>query len=205
MTLQLYGHRQSAPTRELLILCEELGVEYELVEVNQAEEIYLPEALNPLCKVPMIDDDGFMLAEVHAIGRYLVASRGASERVYPPDPQQRAVADQWLAWQEIRLAPLSAQQLYYQRLNPQLPEAGQVLTDVSATLVQLLPELELALTERVIRDQALSLVTIALGVSFEQLVVGEFSLTAWPAIAQYQQRWSGSAAFNATRAGEFSV
>jgi len=202
--MDLYGHLLSAPTREVLILCAELGVDCELTEVNQDEAIYLPEALNPLCKVPMIDDDGFMLAEVHAIQRYLVASRNADASIYPTAPQARAVADQWLDWQAFRLAPLSAQQLYCRYLNPQLPDAQAQLDAGAEQLNQLLPELELALSEGLVDGQTISLVTIALGVSLEQLIAGGFSLQPWPTIAQQLSQWSALPAFQATRPDEIS-
>uniref|UniRef100_UPI00356712B1 glutathione S-transferase N-terminal domain-containing protein n=1 Tax=Immundisolibacter sp. TaxID=1934948 RepID=UPI00356712B1 len=74
VTLDLYGHSWSAPSREVRILCAELALDYRFIEVKQAEAgDYLPEALNPACKVPMIDEGGFILGEAHAILRYLAA------------------------------------------------------------------------------------------------------------------------------------
>ena len=202
--MELYGHRLSAPTREILILCAELDIACELVEVNHGEAIYLPEALNPLCKVPMIDVDGFMLAEVHAIQRYLVASCNADNSIYPTAPQPRAVADQWLDWQAVRLAPLTAQQLYYRRLNRQAVDASIMVDGAAEKLSQLLPELELALTEKLFDGQVLSLVTIALGVSLEQLAVAGFSLQPWPMIEQWLSLWSKWPAVLANRPAAIS-
>lgn len=197
--MDIYGHQQSAQTREIRILCAQLDIDYELVEVNQGDLIYLPDALNPLCKVPMIDDQGFMLAEVHAIQRYLVATRGAADTVYPADYQQRAVADQWLDWQTTRLAPLSAEQIYCGCLNPRVEGATRRLEHAAETLEQLLPELERALTEQQFDAEMVSLVTIALGVSLEQLQLGGYSLQPWPHIADCQQRWSALPVFKNTR------
>ena len=202
--MELYGHRLSAPTREILILCTELGIDCELVEIGQGDAIYLPEALNPLCKVPMIDDDGFTLAEVHAIQRYLVAGRPTEEAIYPSGVQARAMADQWLDWQSVRLAPLSAQQLYYCRLNPRAHDAPVLVDRAGEKLHQLLPELELALTQNLIDGQRLSLVTIALGVSLDQLVVGGFSLQSWPMIQQWLVQWSAWPAVNANPLAQIS-
>ncbi|MGK2942307.1 MAG: glutathione S-transferase family protein, partial [Immundisolibacter sp.] len=109
VTLDLYGHPWSAPTREVRILCAELAVDYRFIEVKQAEAgDYLPEALNPACKVPMIDADGFILGEAHAILRYLAVGHDTAGAWYPAAPQVRARVDQWLDWQALRLGRLAA-------------------------------------------------------------------------------------------------
>ncbi len=180
--LMLYGHPLSAPTREIRVLCHQLNIEYEMVVVQQTEGPYLPEALNPLCKVPMIDDDGFVLSEVHAIQRYLVQSRRAAAQLYPAQTKARAVADQWLAWQQ-RLALQSAELIYCRKLNPQLEAAGRV-ERAESNLAQLLPELQMALEDGTVDGNGCSLVTIAVGVSLQQLSQSDFSLLPWPAIEQ---------------------
>ena len=193
--MDLYGHPLSAPTREILILCAELGIQCNLIAVKQGDEPYLPEALNPLCKVPMIDDDGFMLAEVHAIQRYLVGQYGADNKLYPVEPAARGVADQWLAWQAQRLALQSADQFYCKRLNTQVEEGESRLASSANVLRQLLPELEVALTDGTLDGKQLSLVVIALVVSLDQLVASDFDLTPWPEISAFEASWAGSAPF----------
>ena len=201
--MDIYGHPLSAPTREILILCAELGIEYDFIEVKQGDQPYLPEALNPLCKVPMIDDDGFMLAEVHAIQRYLVGQYGADSKLYPAEPAPRGIADQWLAWQLQRLALQSAEQFYCKRLNAQVEDGESRLAASANLLRQLLPELELALTDGTLDGKQLSLVVIALVVSLDQLVASDFDLTRWPAISAFEASWVGVAPFTATPGQRF--
>lgn len=197
--MDVYGHRLSATTREILILCAELGLSCELVEVGQGDEPYLPEALNPLCKVPMLDDEGFVLAETHAIQRYLVSKVGGGDRLYPADLQQRALADQWLQWQAIRLAPQVAQLIYCRCYNPAADDAIRRVETAKQILNQLLPELERALADGELNPSPLSLVSIALGVSLEQLLQAGFLLTNWPHISESVVAWSATAAFMDTR------
>ena len=196
--MDLYGHPLSAPTREVQVLCRQLGIECELIEVKQGGDAYLPEALNPLCKVPMIDDDGFTLAEVHAIQRFLVARFGREGSLYPVEPAARAVADQWLAWQAQRLAVQSAEQFYCKRLNVEVAGAEQRLAKSADILGQLLPELELALGDGSVNGSEISLVVIALVVSLDQLVASDFDLAAWPAISAFEESWAGKSPFLAS-------
>lgn len=197
--MEVYGHPLSAPTREILVLCAELGLHYELVKVGQGDEPYLPEALNPLCKVPMLDDEGFVLAETHAIQRYLVNKVGGVEALYPADPRQRAVADQWLQWQAIRLAPQVAEFIYCSCYNPAAKDAIRRVESAKTILEQLLPELERALAEGELNTTPLSLVTIALGVSLGQLLEAGFSLTSWPQTGENLVAWLATTAFADTR------
>lgn len=54
-------------------------------------------AMNPNRKVPTIDDNGFVLWESNAIVRYLCRQYGHGS-LCPDDPQQAALADQWMEW-----------------------------------------------------------------------------------------------------------
>ncbi|MDR6289382.1 glutathione S-transferase [Inquilinus ginsengisoli] len=52
-------------------------------------------AMNPHGRVPVIDEDGTMVWESHAILRYLAARDG---RLWPQDPAERSQADRWMDW-----------------------------------------------------------------------------------------------------------
>ena len=61
-------------------------------------ESYIPDQIKPDCKIPMLNDAGWVLSDSHAILRYL-----ATETWYPVEAQKRAIVDQWLGWQGCRL------------------------------------------------------------------------------------------------------
>ena len=63
--------------------------------------------LNPNRRVPVIDDDGTVVWESHAIVRYLAAKYGA-EPFWPADPGQRAQSDMWTDWTLADLSRLSS-------------------------------------------------------------------------------------------------
>lgn len=55
-------------------------------------------AMNPNGRVPVIDDDGFVLWESNAIVRYLAARHAAGTPLFPDDVAVRASADKWMDW-----------------------------------------------------------------------------------------------------------
>lgn len=103
--MKLYGHPWSSNARRVQMLCEELKIPYtyEAVDLKQGQQ-YTPEfqKLNPNSKVPVIDDDGFVLWESQAILRYL-ADKHQAAAWYPTERKQRAIVEQWLDWNQTRL------------------------------------------------------------------------------------------------------
>jgi glutathione S-transferase len=95
----IYGRANSSNVRKVLWLAEELRLPVDRRDYGRG---YAPtdtpefRALNPNAKVPVMDEDGFILWESHAILRYLAARHGPDW--YPADLQQRAIIDQWLDW-----------------------------------------------------------------------------------------------------------
>ncbi len=95
--LKIYGSDLSGPANKVRFVANALGLKYEYIAVNLREgEHQKPEFLkiNPVGKIPAIDDNGFYLFESAAIMRYL-ADKEKSD-FYPKDLQQRAIVDQWI-------------------------------------------------------------------------------------------------------------
>jgi glutathione S-transferase len=61
--------------------------------------------MNPNGRVPVIDDDGFVLWESNAIVRYLAAKHG-NGTLCPADAQVRAAGDRWMDWATSTVAPV---------------------------------------------------------------------------------------------------
>jgi glutathione S-transferase len=85
-------------------LLEELGAEYALEIYDRNEMGRAPPELknaHPLGKSPVIDDDGFVLAESGAIALYLLEKFDPENKFGPPsDPKARAEWMQWLMYTE---------------------------------------------------------------------------------------------------------
>lgn len=93
-------------------MLEELGAPYELEFYDRNEMGRAPPELknaHPLGKSPVIDDDGFILAESGAIALYLLEKFDPDRKFGPPkgDPKARAEWMQWLMYTEASaFAPL---------------------------------------------------------------------------------------------------
>ena len=99
----------------------ELGLNYDHKDyLPRAPETRTPEfrALNPNGRVPVIDDDGFVLSESMAINFYL--SKKYESPLYPSDPRNEALAWQWSLWETDRL---DRQIVNYVRHTTEFPEA----------------------------------------------------------------------------------
>ncbi len=74
--LKIWGRKNSSNVRKPLWAAEELGLAYEAIDAGGAFGVVdTPEyrAMNPNGRVPVIEDDGFVLWESNAIVRYLLA------------------------------------------------------------------------------------------------------------------------------------
>ena len=86
-------------------LLEELGATYEFEFYDRNEMGRAPPELknaHPLGKSPVIDDDGFTLAESGAIARYLLEKFDTDNKLGPQsdDPKAKAEWMQWLMYTE---------------------------------------------------------------------------------------------------------
>lgn len=99
--LKIWGRKNSSNVRKPLWAAEELGLAYEAIDAGGAFGVVdTPEyrAMNPNGRVPVIEDDGFVLWESNTIVRYLLAKHAPDSAWYPADAQARATADKWMDW-----------------------------------------------------------------------------------------------------------
>ncbi|MGE1175653.1 glutathione S-transferase [Pseudomonas sp. BW7P1] len=99
--LKIWGRKNSSNVRKALWAAEELKLGYEAIDAGGAFGVVdTPQyrAMNPNGRVPVIEDDGFVLWESNAIVRYLLARHAANTSWYPADLQTRAIADKWMDW-----------------------------------------------------------------------------------------------------------
>lgn len=105
--LRIWGRKNSINVQKVLWACDEMGVPWERIDAGMACGVNnTPEflAMNPNGLVPVINDNGFILWESHAIVRYLARKHGMGT-LWPADPQVAARADQWLDWYHCALFP----------------------------------------------------------------------------------------------------
>ncbi|KAF8150160.1 glutathione S-transferase [Crassisporium funariophilum] len=98
MVLKLYGMASAGGTRAVAAVLIAKEVPFEFVEVDlKKKEHKTPEYLkmNPFGQIPLIDDDGFVLYEQRAIGRY-IAEKYANQGVplIPTELKAKALFEQ---------------------------------------------------------------------------------------------------------------
>lgn len=137
--LRIYGSPKSRTLR-VLWMTGELGLTYDHNDyLPRAPETRTPEfmALNPNMRVPVIDDDGFILSESMAINIYLAKKHRSA--LYPADPKHEALALQWSLWETDRL---DRQIVNYQRHTKDLPESERDAKSAEASWKEIVPALD---------------------------------------------------------------
>ncbi len=106
-------------------LLEELGADYEMDFYDRNEMGRAPPELrnaHPLGKSPVIEDDGFVLAESGAIALYLLEKFDADNTLGPPDDAKaRAEWMQWLMYTEASAFAPMLMKLLLSRMEDKPP------------------------------------------------------------------------------------
>lgn len=105
--LRVWGRRNSFNVQKVMWLIGELGLDHAHIPAGGSfGGLDAPEflAMNPHGRVPLIDDDGTIVWESHAILRYLAARHGGPG-FWPEAAGARSKADGWMDWAQTTLQP----------------------------------------------------------------------------------------------------
>jgi glutathione S-transferase len=137
--LIIHGSARSRGLRTLWMTFE-LGIPYEHDDLlPRSPGTKTPEflALNPNARVPVIEDDGFVLYESMAINFYLAKKHKSP--LYPSDPKQEALALQWSFWETDRL---DRQLVNYVNHTTALPAAERDKSVADAAWAEVVPAMD---------------------------------------------------------------
>ena len=140
MPFTFYYFPLSQPSRAVLAFIELTKIPHEKKVINiLTGDNHTPHYLkiNPLGKVPAIDDDGFSFGEGETIIRYLINTKKTGEEFYPPDPKKRVLIDRYFPFhhESVRTSLLPYFQSHYPELWPELEGQKESLEKkVEATL-----------------------------------------------------------------------
>jgi glutathione S-transferase len=103
--LKVWGRRSAFNVQKVLWLVGELGLSHQHISAGGGyggldDPAFL--ARNPHGRVPVIEDDGVVVWESHAILRYLAARYGGPSW-WPEAPAARVEADGWMDWAQTSL------------------------------------------------------------------------------------------------------
>ncbi|MEQ1650023.1 MAG: glutathione S-transferase family protein [Hyphomicrobiaceae bacterium] len=98
--IKVYGRANSINVRKALWMLDEVGEKFTRDDWGRG---YRPttepefRAVSEFGVVPVIDDEGFILRESHAIVRYLATKHNRAD-LYPSELKLRATCEAWMEW-----------------------------------------------------------------------------------------------------------
>lgn len=128
--IEIWGRRNSSNVIPVMWTVGELGLEHQRHNIGGSfggDDSDAYQQLNPNRLIPTISDDGFVIWESMAITRYLCRQYGSGS-LWPDDPQQAALADQWMDWYKSTLAP-NLMAIFFNLVRT--PKAEQDLAKIS--------------------------------------------------------------------------
>jgi glutathione S-transferase len=120
MSLKLHAFPLSPRGFKVLAAANHLGLDYEFIMVNLgAGEQKRPAfvALNPNARMPVLEEDGFVLWESNAILQYL-ATKKPEAGLLPMDEHGRADVMRWMFWDSCHWDPACAILIFENLVKP---------------------------------------------------------------------------------------
>ncbi|KAK5620005.1 hypothetical protein CRENBAI_003715 [Crenichthys baileyi] len=119
--VEVYLDLLSQPCRavHILLTCTKIPHRVHSVALRKGEHRTAEfTKLNPMQKVPVMVDNGFVLTESDAILKYLVTKYNVPEHWYPWLPERRARVDEYTAWHHTNTRPHAAKVFMLEVLLP---------------------------------------------------------------------------------------
>jgi glutathione S-transferase len=188
--LKIYGSDLSGPSNKVRMTANALGAEYEYISVSIRDgetrtEKFLK--MHPAGKVPVIDDNGFVLFESGAIIKYLASKQESP--LYPSDKKQRAVIDQWTDFSILHVGTAMSKVVYNRIFAPltKVPVDETSLAEGIKFLKRFLPIVDQQLSKGAyIAGSQLSLADISLLSVLDPAEVAGIDLAPYPNISKWR-------------------
>lgn len=193
MTLKLHVYPPSPRAFKVLAVASYLDLDYELCMVDFMKGTHkTPEftALNPNQKMPVLEDDSFVLWEANAILQYLAGKR-PEKGLLPTDSKQRALVAQWQCWDLAHWEPGAAMVIFERVVKARFgrgPEDPAKVAEGFEKFDKAAPVLETYLAKQrfVVGDQV-TIADFSLGAVLTTQPVTKFPLDRYPNITRWYQ------------------
>ena len=203
--MKLYFHPMSGNSRRVLLVATHLDIPLErvLVDLPKGEQRGAPHLKrNPNGRVPVLDDDGFVLWESRAIMQYLT-EKAPGQTLLPTDARGRADVSRWLFWCAAHMAPANTVLVFENFVKAVTGRGAADPVEVARgeTLVaQYAPVLDAHLAGRTwVAQDRLTLADFSLSASFAlagpaRLPIADYAnLRAWLGRVQELESWKRTA------------
>lgn len=196
--IRIWGRANSVNVQKALWAAAEAGVDFERIDAGGAfglvgEPWYLE--LNPNGRVPVIDDDGFVLWESNVIVRYL-ASKYAPGTLCPEDVEGRALAEQWMTWEQTTIGPAMTPVFWALVRTPPEDRDWDNIEAGRAATVEHWRILEAHLEERAyLAGESFTMADIPLGAAVHRWYALDVERPAMPHLEDWHQRLASRQAY----------
>ena len=189
--MKLYGFDMSTPCNKVRYVANKIGIEYEYIIINALEGEHQSEEhikRHPAGKVPVINDDGFILFESNAIVKYLADKTSSS--LYPKDLKQRAIIDQWMDFTSVHVAnavnKVFGNRIIFPKVGIDIDERS--IQDGLSFLDRFLPILDNQLkNNQYLAGDKLTLADFCLISYIDPLELIQVEITSYPHLKTYQK------------------
>ncbi len=190
--LKIYAFPLSLPSNKVRYVANYMGLDYEYVPVNLMAGEHMKDEhlkLHPAGKVPVMDDDGFVLFESGSIIKYLAEKHGST--LYPADLAERAQVDKWTDFVSLHVNN-GVNRVFFNRVLA--PVVGvevdeRSVTDGLSFLDRFLPVVENQLSENpYIAGDKLTLADFNLLSVLDPAEASQIDLSPYPHISAWRSR-----------------
>ncbi len=189
--LKVYGANLSAPANKVRMAANILGIEYEYIRVNirggeHRTQQFLQ--MHPAGKIPVINDNGFILFESDAIIKYLAVKEKSD--LYPQGLKGRAQIDQWMDFVSIHVGGAMGRVLFNRVFASfaKVPGDERSLKDGIKFLERFLPVIDQQLAkDAYLAGWQLSLADIALLATIDPAEVAEIDLAPFNHLVKWRE------------------
>jgi len=200
LRLKIYGSPRSRAFR-VLWMAEELRISYQRVDIAPAEAADHVElaALNPMRRIPAIDDEGFRLWESTAINLYLAKKHRGT--LAPRDVVEDGLMMAWSTWAVAEVEPWAGQILQHGLLVPEEKRDPSAIPRAMARIAHPLFVLEQALGESgYLVAGRFTVADLNCAAIVQWIELGRGDLSAYPRVKAWLQRCGERPAAKAARA-----
>jgi len=191
MTIKLHVFPLSPRAFKVLFAANQLGIDYQMVFVDfgkQAQKTPGFTALNPNQRMPVLEDDGYVLWESNAIVQYLASLRPESG-LLPTDLKARMTAVKWQFWETSHFDPACAIFMFERVVKPLFGRGDASESEIKRgeeLLARLCPFLDGALQKtRYVAGESLPVADISLGATLVSADQAKMPIESYRGI----QRW----------------
>jgi len=191
MTIRLHVFPLSPRAFKVLFAAHHLGIEHEMVFVDFAKQGQKTPgftALNPNQRMPVLEDDGFVLWESNAIVQYLASLRPQSG-LLQSDLKARMTAVKWQFWETAHFDPACAIFMFERIVKPLFGRGETSTQEIERgeeLMARLCPVLDSALqTSRYVAGDTLTVADISLGATLVSADQAKMPIEPYRGI----QRW----------------